>query len=337
MDAYFSTYISGISSLIPKILKSLLDECEVKLNLDGLVLYTTKTTPNKIKSIKFFNNSFISIKHFENLNNLSFKPMERWALKQPFIPLINDYVKTNNIKSFRVIFSRENTIVSPNKTFRASFERAMCKSYKLKVDRVKPDVEFWFLIRNEGHGFIGFRITNNSKVEHRLKGQLRPELANILCLLSNPSKDDIFLDPFAGHGTIAMERLNYPAKEVMAIEKLEEYTKKIPNNRVSILNADFFKTNIESKSIDKIVTDPPWGKYDTQLSKDFYDNTWRKFHKILSTEGIVVILLEREYFEETNFKNFNFYLKESYNILVSGKKATIVVLQLRNVFQDIDS
>lgn len=330
MHEYFSTYISGVSSLIPTALKSQLHECEIKINLDGLVTYTTKSNPNNVKSLNFLNNSFILIKHFENISNLSFKSMFTWAHMQPQIPLISEYIKANNIKSFRVIFSRENTNVSPDKVFREEYEKEVCKTYNLKVDRVNPDVEFWFLVRNEGHGFIGFRITNNSKVEHRLKGQLRPELANILCLLSYPTKHDTFLDPFAGHGTIVLERLNYPVKEIMAIEKLEEYTKVIPTNRISLLNADFFDINIEPNSIDKIVTDPPWGIFDKHLSKDFYDRTWRKFHEILSVGGIVVILLDREYFEGTDFNKFNFELTSSYNILVSGKKATIAVLNKRS-------
>ena len=52
------------------------------------------------------------------------------------------------------------------------------------------------------------RLTKHKAYEKILhKGELRPELSHILCSISEPDADDIFLDPFCGSGTILQESL----------------------------------------------------------------------------------------------------------------------------------
>jgi hypothetical protein len=108
MCTYFSTFTSGLGEVVEEALKETFKDAEVKLRLDGLVVYSTSASVNEIKAARFFNNSFLLIKLFENL---SFRPVEEMIGEVLGNP---DLIKEGLIGfprkkvSFRVIISREN-------------------------------------------------------------------------------------------------------------------------------------------------------------------------------------------------------------------------------------
>ncbi|MBU0570289.1 hypothetical protein KKB40_05980 [Patescibacteria group bacterium] len=130
-------------------------------------------------------------------------------------------------------------------------------------------------VRSEGFGLIGIQFTHRTNYEKVLKkGELYPELAHILCLVSEPNENDVFLDPFASHGSIPTQRAtSFPYKKIIAsdidqvvTDKLQEKVLKIRKEiivrKTDMLNPTNLKaTNLKASSIDKIVTDPPWGLY----------------------------------------------------------------------------
>jgi len=108
-------------------------------------------------------------------------------------------------QSFRVVFSKENELISVNKERLARIENKIARLNDLTIDRANPDFEFWFLERSEGTKLTGARITKHPDYKTVLdKGQLRPELAELLCIVSDPQKNDVVLDPFAGSGAIGL-------------------------------------------------------------------------------------------------------------------------------------
>lgn len=164
------------------------------------------------------------------------------------------------------------------------------------------------------------------------KGELRPELANLLCLISEPQKTDTFLDPFCGFGAIPIERAkNFPFGKVIAsdidlnnINLLKEKTKQ----KIQIENWDALNLKeIEDSSIHKIVTDPPWGVYKQEGIDliSFYLKMLKEFYRILKPNGLLVLLTGRKLEIEKiiNSSASLFLLEKKYNILVSGKKANV--------------
>lgn len=296
MNIYFSTFISGFGEIILEELQKQLSNFKQELLLDGLIVYSTNSDIEKIKGLKFLNNSFLQVKPEEKIN-------------------------LNLGKSFRVVFSKENELVSVNKERLAKIENKIAKLNNLIVDRANPDFEFWFLERSEGNKFTGARITKHPDYKTVLaKGQLRPELADLLCLISEPDKNDIVLDPFAGSGAIKMARKNYPHKEIVSGDIN-------PNNQnIKKLDALNLK-DLGNQSIRKIVTDPPWGisiGKDLDLN-DFYGKMLEEFFRVLKLNGLLVILVgQKELFEKVLEKfSDKFILLKKLNILVSGKKAEV--------------
>lgn len=320
INRYFSTSTSGLEPVIEGLLEKILRNVKVELLLDGLVVYSSESPPDTIKRIRFFNNSFVLFRFFPDKSHVSVEKMMTTIAKEG--------VKTgfripSNIRTFRVVTSCENKSVSVNPRLMIEVEKVIGRQFRLRVDRSKPDAQFWFLARSEGCGFFGMRLTQHPDFGKVLaKGELRPEITDVMCILSEPNKDDIFVDPFAGSGAIARARINYPHSKIMAGD--------IDPNNNKIIKLDATKLeSFDDESIDKIVTDPPWGLFDEKVDiKNLYPKMLDSFCRVLRKNGIVVILVgDREYFETLleNFKD-KFQLKQKLHILISGKKAGIYAL-----------
>jgi len=318
-----STFIPGFGEVINDQLQICLKDYQRKLLQDGLIVYDTFSTPEMIKNLRFLNNSFLVIKEFASSGEELIKPMIKATLKD-FPTTIELPIKR---KTFRVVFSLENELIHIGNPLVVAIEEKISNIFQLTPDRATPDLEFWFLARKGGYGFFGIRISKHPDYKTVLsKGQLRPELANLLCLLSEPSKVDVFLDPFAGSGAIPDERKLFPYKEVIGGD-IQPQNKSI--QKLNALSLRQFKDG----SIDKIVTDPPWGisvGKDLDLD-DLYLRMLKEFWRVLKPNGLLIILMgNKELFENVLSKfHGKFNDLKKLDILVSGKKATVYKLQKR--------
>jgi hypothetical protein len=83
-------------------------------------------------------------------------------------------------------------------------------------------------------------------------------------------------------------------------------------------------------SVDKIVTDPPWGLYDAgEDIPALYETMFAQFGRVLANSGVIVLLtaqkeLVRELLQDGRF---NLNITQAYDVLVSGKKAGVFVIK----------
>lgn len=336
MVLYLSTFISGTQEIIKELSLKYIKDIKIKEILDGAIIYESKSGINQIRQLKFFNNSFIILKDFES--NLSFLEIFNKILesKNIFNKILINLGKKD--RYFRIMFSKENEFISFDKRELVKLENKIIKESqnKLILDIYHPNFEFWFLKRREASFFL-LRITHNTydKLE---KGELRPELAFILTYLSEPKKEDIFLDPFAGYGSLVFSRAkNFPSKLIIINDKNKKYNgfwnKKLDNlKNLNLVRKNQDALNFISekeKSVNKIVTDPPWGDYEKlNNKKDFYSKMLKEFFRIIKDEGIIVLLLSRDDSFLELLKDFkNLKIIKKIDILVSGKKASIYKLK----------
>jgi precorrin-6B methylase 2 len=339
MTAYYSTFVSGLGALVKRALAAQLSDAKIDLLLDGLVAYQSDQPLQKIKSLRFCNNTHLLLQRFPlSKRELGGRPIEslmaavlqnpqripgapRWAL--------------HGVASFRIVASLENQTEAVDPELLEKMEKFFSYRLRLRTNRSKPDVEVWFLARREGHGFLSLRLTrppNYAKILQ--KGELRPELAHLLCYLSEPKKDDVFLDPFAGSGAIPLERARaFPFQQVLAGEQDAEVFKKLQKRvsaarlKITLGKWDALElSSIASHSISKIVSDPPWGMYAQQKIDwgEFYAGMLREFERVLKEGGRLVLLIgQKELFEGVLQQFPRLPAVERYDILVSGKKAAI--------------
>lgn len=330
---YFSTFITGFSDIVGEALKKRLPDAEIKLITDGLVFYGTHQSPEIIKQIRFFTNSFIALKYFPTLNKKSVDEMVRLTLgDKDIIPQIHTSIPKQRT-TFRIMATQENQFVGIERNLKERLESKIAQNKNLVIDRALPDIEFLFTLRREGFGLFGQRLTRHTSYDKILeKGELYPELAHILCLLSEPTVQDRFLDPFCGWGSIPVARAaGFPYTTVYAADidnkliertrlKAKEVKKQVIANKADALDLQAFA----DKSIDKIVTDPPWGLHDKELHLEkFYRDMLREFERIIKPNGLIIILTSQKDLFEKILGGVESQLKliKKYDTLVSGQKA----------------
>lgn len=328
---YISTVISGCENIITDFLRHDIVDIKILNTLNGLVLYETNTDLDSIRNLEYLNNSFIVLKTFDKLSDT-----DKDVITKMISETLGDYKNINipnrKINVFKIFASYESNLVSPSGHTVSQLIDKIKQTTKSKYNSIGADTEFWFMARSEKIGFFALRITKNKK--KLSPGELRPEIAYILCRLSNPKETDVFCDPFCGSGAIPLTRsriADYRGIFAMDISqdlitKLKTKTKKIKNAKFNksffIKCQDFLHNSFQDNFLDVIVSDPPWG-YFQDISDDFYDLILTECARILKSDGRLILLTAQK--EKLKNVPLVFKLSGHYDILLSGQKAGIFV------------
>lgn len=305
---YFATFPAGCYSIIAKNLKSFsLDELTLIDHDDSSVTFTSPFKIEKLIELRFFTNIYLVV--------------EDLALF-PESYLKGDY--------FRLMQLKDGIPRAIGATERSQTEQSIIKNLGLKANTHLSLNDFYLITRAGNEEFLGLRLSRAKfKREDLQTGELRPELAHILCLAAGVKAKDTVLDMFAGYGSIPLEAARgFGCKRVLAVD-----TQVLPRRHLhgaitwhtaDAGNLDF----ITDGSVARIVTDPPWGVYEASNEQDLelrYDNFTKEMVRTLKPGGIAVVLTGWTDAEKYLTKHLR--LVAQWNILVSGKKATIFKLQ----------
>lgn len=342
MARYFSTFIPGFGELVQSQLKKEFSDLQVELLLDGLILYQTEASIEEVFRLRFLNNSFYVFHFFKKIERNSLVRMMKFVYQSDFLKKMSVPRVKGRDRTFRVITSYENKLGAVDLNILKNAEEKIGRATRFRLDRGLPDLEFWFLERSEKVGFFALRLTYDRRSEKSLlKGELRPELCNLLCLLSEPSLGDVFLDPFSGTGAIPKERAKFPYEEILISEKETEKVhtlrEEIKGKGIKVFHGDATNLSLKDGSVNKVVTDPPWGEFDKTRHSGFagwpedierlYRGMFAEFGRIIAPGGIVVILSsQKELVEKILAEQEQFKPAARYNILVSGRKAGVFKL-----------
>jgi predicted RNA methylase len=349
VNLFYATFIPGIRNFIETVIKERLEDAIIDKLLEGAVLFRTGTNYNNLNFF-CFNNIFAVIgivNHSENLDASA--AIEKHINVFLNGDIINSEIIANNSKTFRtfrIVISCENIPAAINEKTRVETEKHISFLSGLKINRYLPDTEFWFLFRRESgekQNFSVFmkRLTMRPSWEKTLhKGELPPPLAWTLCRLARIVHSDTVLDPFCGYGSIPDTAYKYfHITNFIACDSNSEavkYTaakfKKRKSAGFVLHHTDFNKLTslVTEKSIDVIVTDPPWGQYcqDAADRADlFYEKMFKVFAKLLKDGGRTVVLSANDESLQKAVPGC-FKLQESIPILLSGKKAVIELFSL---------
>lgn len=326
---YFSTFIAGWGSVIEEVLEKEAKECTIDDLLEGLVIWQGDISQERVKGFRFFNNSYLLLARKETS---SLEELVEQVLGASRLDTKLTSVLPGRRSSFRVMFSKENEPVGMAPRLREMIEKKLA-SENLFINRTKPDLEFLFLSRSEGFSLFGLRLTRHKDYKEVLHaGELRPELAHLLCYLSEPERTDVFLDPFAGYGAISAERArSFPFTKIYAgdadkrlLPTLKSVARKFGSEFV-VGNWDSGAlTFLKEGSVDKIVTDPPWGIYENLDVGSVYSLFLKEALRVLKAGGVLIALVANgPLFKGCLEAVFGFHLARELNILVSGKKAVV--------------
>ena len=299
---YFATFIPGIGEIIKDNLSDIQEQFE------GLVVFSGEF------KMQMFNNVYLLLGRYKvgSVEELAKNILNDKTLKDK----IKD-ISSERKRSFRIRFSDKNIAKGiPNDLLIEIEKLFLNKNYR--VDRTNPQDEFFGLVRDNGYGYFGLRVSPSDSNKNLVKGELRSQLTWVLCYLSEPNQNDVFWDPFAGSGALSRMREKIcVSKKIISTDIINE--------------GDFEEVSKKYDfKITKIVTDLPWGIFENVDIQSLYHRFLIVCEQILAKNGLLVILVSRFIdFDKILSQHPNLEIFKVYKILVSGKPASLYKIVLK--------
>ena len=326
MAEFISSFITGFQHVVEKNLPQILAGVKILHVFDGLIHYQYAGDSHNLDKIIYFNNTFFVLKTMKG-KGLNFPSLVGAVSSEKKYYLINK-------GTFRVRFQNENQFVKVDKNISKKAEETVLHNSKLHLDRLSPTTEIWYSIRREGFAFCGQLISKREFTEKNLnKGELRPEIAYLICCYADLNQDDVVAEPFCGYGSIPVQLIKKFRfqklfasdidKEKISINMQKKQLTDNPQIELSVNDA-FVLPQIIDRSVDVVITDPPWGYFE-QIDDicEFYKKMFTSFKRILKENGRMIILSARKDEIEKAALEMNVQILSSLHTLVNGKKASL--------------
>ncbi|MGD8373920.1 MAG: hypothetical protein PVI21_03625 [Candidatus Woesebacteria bacterium] len=305
---YIATFPAGTFPLIVKYLKGFsVVDFKILEHDESSVTFDSALNIERLIEIRFFTNVFVVIENVSRIKKL---------------------IKGEH---FRLICISGGKPVSMALDNKSKFERQIEHDFKLTPNSRLSRNDFYVIKRNDGTSLFSLRLPRAKfKRDNLAPGELRPELANVLCLAAGVRAKDTIVDMFAGTGAILYEAVRgFGVKKAVAVDL------NVLPDRHEMPQIVWHKTNliggldfIKSGSVDRVVTDPPWGKYDSVVDLEaLYKGFLLEASRILKCAGVMVVLSAFSGFDECLAAQPNLKVLGRWDVLVSGKKATIYKVQ----------
>ena len=309
MRRYFSTFPAGCYEIISRNIKSFqLNDLKIVEHDDSSVIFESLLPIERLTELRYFTNVYIVLEG----SAPTIKPVLRG-------------------KYFRLMLLKNGTANQLEVSERTKLESKIKQEFGLEPNTHLSKNDFYVIERLSGNRLFTLRLPKAGfKKEKLSKGELRPELAYILCLSAGMKAKYTLVDLFAGYGSIPAEAIRgFGCKNVIAIDS-QLLPKRHEYSAITWHKADARDLNfITNNSVDRVITDPPWGNYDSQIDnlQSLYVDFTKEMTRILKPNGIAVVLSGYDKAQECLEKTGNLLLIKKWNILVSGKKAMIFKLQ----------
>jgi tRNA (guanine6-N2)-methyltransferase len=305
MTKYFATFPAGFYEIIAKHLKSFeLRQLTIIDHDDSSVVFESNFSISKLVELRYFTNVFM-------------------IANSAKLPLRD--------RGFRLALLKngEPSMLAPDK--RNALLQDIAANYALDPKTHPTRNEFFIIERSKSPEFLAYRLPRpRFKWEKLQPGELRPEVAHLLCLAAGLKSKHIVLDPFAGFGAIPFEAVRgFGCERVFAVDSQNL----IGRREHQIVDWELGDAtdlgSTKDQSIDRIITDPPWGEFgaETDALHALYTRFGAQAVRVLKKGGVAIILTSFVGGESILSNTDGLELVKKWNVLISGKKATVFKFQ----------
>ncbi len=331
---YLIQFTAGTGDLLRAALVHQFGGLEVRYRDDSAMIIESSVDPEDVAAIPFIKNAFVVIAETERRSSV-----DKGIAQFGRIAGNADFRKIpGKIDKFRVVVHIDGSLVPIDPRARATLERAVAGRTGARLEPRGMCQEYWVVGRQGLDRLVFCARLAKARRPDAAKGAVSPELSAMLVAASGPGPRDVFLDPFGGSGSFVAARLEQPVGQVWYSDlDLERHRKVFPrqltaNKRMVRLLAEDALTlpSIGDGSVDVIVTDPPWGEFETMDMpfEEFARAVGRSFARVLHpARGRFVVLVNRRNAQilRDALRAAGLPPNAAHEILVNGHPATVLV------------
>lgn len=314
MRRFFATFPAGAYDIVARDLKRFkMSELVMREHDDSSLVFDTTLTDERIIEMRYFTNAYRVLDRASDLDSSSLTG-----------------------RFYQLTFLRNGQPESLPDHERESIEREIGSTFHLIKDAHKSRNNFVLIERANGSRFLTLRLSRAKFKRDDLEpGELRPELAHVLCVAARLSASHTVVDPFAGHGAIALEAVRgFGCRSVHASD-IELDPARRRHDSIDWHAADARAlAYLHDAAVDRIITDPPWGHHalDPAIA-ELYTGFAAEALRVLRPDGLLVVLTgltdAADAFATARESNPDarttlFEPLGSWNVLVSGRSASIL-------------
>jgi len=237
-------------------------------------------------------------------------------------------------KTFRVIIMDCGKLRAIPGSLMTDIERNVSRQTGLSADRANPGAEIWLNRRNDKTTYFMVRAHKHAPFEKTLKqGELRPDVAAVMVYRARIGKQSAVADMFGGWGGITaalIETGRYGKIYTGDInhECVRYQQERFRNKRGCIVQKwDALALPLADRSIDSVITDPPWGEYEDISLTAFYNGFIKEAARVLRPGGSLIFLTSAyaQACRALSDCNFSF---DAAPLKINGKNAFLFVCAL---------
>ena len=256
---YYVQFNAGLAELAVSALTQDLGQAAAVFRDDSAAVVETTAEPAQVAALAYLKNSFLVLAEARR---------GRLAVSVPALATQLSRAAASRLiparRPFRVLTSVDGGLVAVPPAARARLESVVAERTGGFVQARGGGEEYWVIGRRDLPTLLlGLRLPG-ARPAAAPPGALRADLADLLVRASGPRPDDVFLDPFAGSGSLVLARLQFPARRVIYCDagQREPRPELHRARKVQFLAEDaLVLPSIADGAVDAVVTDPPWGEF----------------------------------------------------------------------------
>ncbi|NSW58362.1 MAG: methyltransferase [Armatimonadetes bacterium] len=308
MTPFYITTIPGLSDIAREELLGLAPDARITAIFPDRVVFDLPRDPERLLSLRLAEDLFV---HLGELSGL--------ATDESALITIHDYLASLDLSealdhharihqpsappTFRITATRSGSHSFNSLQLAGEAGAGVVARYGWKANLKHPDVEIGVQLA-DNHACFGLRLSTDAMANRSAVSgvaSLRPTVARAMCLLSDPQPGQVVLDPMCGTGTILAERApGLPQATLIGSDRwppaLASAGQTLSGAGACLLLADAQYLPLADASIDRIITNPPWGRRVGSHRQDrrLYPRFLAEAVRVLKSGGLLVVLsLER--------------------------------------------
>lgn len=329
---YLIQFPAGTGDLVVDAISPYADNVQVRYSDDSAIVFDSTSSEARVAGAPFAKNCFVV------LASAARGGIEKGVSQLTrMVGSVKFPQSSSRNPRFRTMIQIDGVLTPVDQRTKSALERAIATKTGQRVEPRGMCQEYWVIGRSDLNELLLCVRLPKEKRPSKAKGALSYELSSMLVAASRPAARDVFLDPFAGSGSIVLARLGIPARKIWYSDiNLRSFEREFPSElssdkRVGFLDEDAHAlTSIPDGHVDVVVTDPPWGEHEDlgMPYEEFMRAMVGSFDRVLKkSNGRFVVLTSRRTAPtlEKEFVSGGFLINASHEILVNGHPATVFV------------